>query len=602
LNVKILTRDQVRSIGWNGDASIIDLKSNVKYTVRGSVGDYYHTDFMPKTRNDAEAMLRNAGGKWSWGARPVVLQLSNNTATAAAIHTYPHSVVVASNAFNIAASDLKNAGVSGNNAGWAIGSHMCLHYIDSLKLRPLGVNNFYTSMNNAVVTAGRMAGSADLSKVATILGGGGSGGGSGGGGGFGDDEFGFGPSRPQPADPPVVIRDGRFILNMEYNSATQFYNKYKLSCPAESVPFVVLPASFTLNGKKASELIGYCALVVNTDTNNAQASIIGNIGGTGQIDTVSVRAGWGVGADPRYPSQVSTPNIVGNFKIAIFDDFTPEWSAETSLINQIESECSRRLAASLVELNQNARAMELSGGTMSPESIDPTMIEKYMLTVDRNTTSSFSYSRAKDLGVVGMMIEAGSITSYSSSKGNRSFINPKLEEQIRAADDNKLDYAFFMDARARNKMEVQQEMHLLSYVTNKWPPILGMWLKIQLTQSKNVNDDIIDEYYTQLVKLGFIGNVGLYCGRNQLQQIDWKSHSKHWYWLMVDTVSNVGVLDELLTPEFFMLDPNAPEDASADSSANSGLGRFAAGAVGLLVAGIPGAIAGVAIYDAVTSR
>lgn len=157
MEVKALKRDEMLAIGWDGDAEMLDLKSGVSYFIRGSVSKgYYHSDFMPKTRADAETMLKIAGGKWTWAVRPVILILSKGKVKhyiAGARHTYPHSIIVASNAFNIGASDLAKVGVSGSTSGWNIGAHFCFHYIDSLALRPGGANTFYTNMHKGVLEA-----------------------------------------------------------------------------------------------------------------------------------------------------------------------------------------------------------------------------------------------------------------------------------------------------------------------------------------------------------------------------------------------------------------------------------------------------------------
>jgi peptidoglycan hydrolase-like protein with peptidoglycan-binding domain len=157
-NVRALTRNQVVDIGWNGDAVIHDLRAKNRYNIRGSVArGYNHSDWMPRTKADADMILRNAGGRWNWTARPVVLEIKGNF-IAAAIHSFPHSVVVASNAFSVAQPPVTRANERDANGNWRIGSHFCLHYTDSLALRPNGANSFYTSMNAAVREAVRLAG------------------------------------------------------------------------------------------------------------------------------------------------------------------------------------------------------------------------------------------------------------------------------------------------------------------------------------------------------------------------------------------------------------------------------------------------------------
>jgi hypothetical protein len=141
--IPALTRNQVADIGLSGNAEITDMLTRVNYVIRISVSrNYHHSDFQPRSRADAEAMLRASGGKWSWEPRPVIMRWGKNT-TVGAIHSYPHSINLFGQwAFDITSdSILRNAGVSGNNGGWAVGSHFCLHYIDSIRIREVEHRN-----------------------------------------------------------------------------------------------------------------------------------------------------------------------------------------------------------------------------------------------------------------------------------------------------------------------------------------------------------------------------------------------------------------------------------------------------------------------------
>jgi len=135
----------------NGDATLRNLRNNETVIIRlSSPQNYHHSDYMPKTRQDAERLLRWSGGNWSWNWIPCTLQWGNNV-TACAIHTMPHSVVVASNSFNIFTSDLRR-----NSEG----SHMCLHYINSMEVRFRSLQtsrDWWQRGNNAVQEAVRLA-------------------------------------------------------------------------------------------------------------------------------------------------------------------------------------------------------------------------------------------------------------------------------------------------------------------------------------------------------------------------------------------------------------------------------------------------------------
>jgi len=154
--VKALKRDEVAMIGWSGDAILTDLLTETPILIRGSVSrSYNHSDFQVRSELEKDKMLRVAGGSWNWGVRPGVLDLKDNL-IACSFHCYPHSIPVASGAHNIVSPVLTRENSKGPDGKWKLGSHFCLHYIDSLALRPGGSNKFYRDMNAAVHEAMRL--------------------------------------------------------------------------------------------------------------------------------------------------------------------------------------------------------------------------------------------------------------------------------------------------------------------------------------------------------------------------------------------------------------------------------------------------------------
>jgi len=135
--VKALTRNEVVDIGWSGDAELIDLTYSplTSYTIRGSVAtSYNHSDYQTRTTNDTAIKRMVAGGTWNWTPRPVILKLKGHL-IATSTHTFPHSIPVASSADNIVSPPLTRANQKNEDDTWKIGSHFCLHYIDSITMR-----------------------------------------------------------------------------------------------------------------------------------------------------------------------------------------------------------------------------------------------------------------------------------------------------------------------------------------------------------------------------------------------------------------------------------------------------------------------------------
>lgn len=182
--------------------------------------------------------------------------------------------------------------------------------------------------------------------------------------------------------------------------------------------------------------------------------------------------------------------------------------------------------------------------------IDHTQFTNYIVTIDRNT-KSINYESLKDLGVVGVMIEAGSL--YSSSHTIQSYRNPKLPQQVQDASDADVPFALYTDVRSRNAGEAKKEIAQLHRYIMAYPPALGVWLHLYLGKSKKINNEIIEVYRTELTRFGLKGKIGIYATRDQMKLFDWEKYYNDYYLWLDDHVKDINEIDTLLTPEFFML-------------------------------------------------
>ena len=146
MSIKALTRDEVIKLWPSGsDFTLTDLQTGTKIIARGSPPiNYDHSDWQYKTKADYDTMMAIAGR--SWTGRPCLLETASGCVSAVSVHTFNHSIVVASSAYNIVSPTLKRT-VSGDTStygpgyerdkygNWNPGSHQCMHYIDSYKLR-----------------------------------------------------------------------------------------------------------------------------------------------------------------------------------------------------------------------------------------------------------------------------------------------------------------------------------------------------------------------------------------------------------------------------------------------------------------------------------
>ncbi|MCL2310960.1 MAG: hypothetical protein FWC41_00515 [Firmicutes bacterium] len=150
--VKALKRNEIADIiGWNGDAEILDLLSGITYKIRGSVAKTYdHSDYQTINSTETAKKKQAGGGTWNWNARPVLLLLKGHR-IAASTHTFPHSIPVAWQSDNIVNPPLTRANERDANGKWRIGSHFCLHYIDTINMRT--ADTWSMQMNAAVKKA-----------------------------------------------------------------------------------------------------------------------------------------------------------------------------------------------------------------------------------------------------------------------------------------------------------------------------------------------------------------------------------------------------------------------------------------------------------------
>ena len=179
---------------------------------------------------------------------------------------------------------------------------------------------------------------------------------------------------------------------------------------------------------------------------------------------------------------------------------------------------------------------------------------KYIATIDRYTLRT-DFSKFSENNIAGLLIEAGSLFNSIHIK-NKDFKNPQLYSQIESADKADLPYGFYFKARSRNKYEVKEEVYELSFILRKYPPKLGLWLTLDLTNSVITNDKILDEYYNRLVGLGLKNQLGLYVTLDELKTITWSNHQDEWWLWLINRYNSEDELTQDITPDIFDVEVN----------------------------------------------
>lgn len=186
----------------------------------------------------------------------------------------------------------------------------------------------------------------------------------------------------------------------------------------------------------------------------------------------------------------------------------------------------------------------------SPMSmIDYTQISPYIITLSRKS-KNIDMKRLKSIGVIGVMIESGSL--YDSIHMMQDYRNPELESQVQSAVKADLPFAFYHEVRSRNLEEANKELLELKLCIQKYNPTLGVWLKLLFNNSTKTNNDIVDLYQKYLTNLGLKNKIGFYVTYAQLKRIDWESRCDDWYLWIDDHVSDLSEFQRVLGPEFFM--------------------------------------------------
>lgn len=184
----------------------------------------------------------------------------------------------------------------------------------------------------------------------------------------------------------------------------------------------------------------------------------------------------------------------------------------------------------------------------------------FMITINQNSPK-LDFVKLKNFDVVGVCIDIGSYFDESHLV-KRDFRNKKLQEQVEACIEAHMPYALYTTLRSRTQEEAILELSEIKLAIRKYPPQLGMWVKINFGRDvKSINDAILDLYYETFVKLGLYDQVGLYCTKEQLEKITWKNHYEKWYWWMDKHLSDITNIHNMPTPKFFSFSNTLDEEA-----------------------------------------
>lgn len=361
----------------------------------------------------------------------------------------------------------------------------------------------------------------------------------------------------------LMVRSGEYTLSIDTDGAssaygstshqgkTSFESKFGIKCPADLVPFIVVPLKSNTQGKSPYEMIGQPALVVDNNKKTSTYAIVGDAGPTnGDWKEVSLKCAWNLGYSEKQANGRQGPK--GNFTVYVDPDASVSYTKGMS-VAQLNSKITELGKSSFggvssTEVN-TAYACASSGSYTAKDDINWEYLNYFIMTIDRNTSTP-DYADLLKHKVSGVIIEAGYL--YDSVHHKVYYRNPNLRSQCLLAAQSKISWGLYCDCKARSIAEAKEELHELSFVIRKYPPVLGMWVHFSLVKTKTINDGIVDEYKNQLVHLGLKGKIGIIANQSELSMISWKDkHYKDWVLWYNKHITNLSNIEQLLSPQFF---------------------------------------------------
>ena len=190
-----------------------------------------------------------------------------------------------------------------------------------------------------------------------------------------------------------------------------------------------------------------------------------------------------------------------------------------------------------------------TNGKVGKDAINASATLPFIASLPPSATESPNYASLKAARVGAMMFFGGELFNNYHSK--KVYMNPSLDRLVKQCNEAGMPYGLYVNVRARNEIEADEECRALYYVVAHCPPILGVWLSIQAMNTVSTNDSILEVYYKYLTKWGLGQRCGLYVDEYQLANISWYNFQDRFYLWMIKSLDASEVDDELLDPEMF---------------------------------------------------
>ena len=169
------------------------------------------------------------------------------------------------------------------------------------------------------------------------------------------------------------------------------------------------------------------------------------------------------------------------------------------------------------------------------------------------TTTYVDCKKLKKAMVCGLMLYGGCYYDVVH-RPNTYYRATHLKQQVNCAYDGNMPFALYVNVKAHSVNEAELECKALWYIVSKYPPKLGLWLKLTTSQSVITNNSILEVYYKYIERWGMKDLCGIYATRKDLESFTWdKFYERFSLWLVDHVDSMTDITGQLLTPDLFLL-------------------------------------------------
>lgn len=186
----------------------------------------------------------------------------------------------------------------------------------------------------------------------------------------------------------------------------------------------------------------------------------------------------------------------------------------------------------------------------SPNVIVTKNMQPFVATISQGNNPTLDYSKIRESRISAMMFFGGELFDASHIKKS-VYINPYLSSQVEKCNNAGIPYALYVNVRAKNVIEADEECRTLYYVISEYSPKLGLWLSLQTNNTTEINNNILEVYYKYIDAWGLKARCGLYMTDTQLNKITWNTFKDRFYLWGISPMDIAKVENDLLNPSMF---------------------------------------------------